>query len=110
MFVANCRNLTAVCDESDKLVSTPGAPNIRIVPSVVPVELDIYEAKRSSDDHPPTANRLDTGSNAKVAGFNSWSKVMSVPTSQSCLSRKSVEKSVRERPMLLNMVWYDLSL
>jgi hypothetical protein len=93
-----------VCDGSDKLVSTPGAPNIRIAPSVVPVELDdVYQTKRNND-HPPTASKLDTGSKAKVVGFKSWSRDMSAPTSQSCLSRKSVEKSARERPMLLNMV------
>ena len=39
-FVANCRNFMGECDGSDRFVSTPGAPNIRIVPSVVPVEFD----------------------------------------------------------------------
>lgn len=35
-----------VRDGSDKLVSTPGAPNIRIVPSIVPIERDdVYQAK-----------------------------------------------------------------
>jgi hypothetical protein len=45
-FVANCRNLMGTCDGSDKFVSTPGAPNIRIVPSVVPVESDIMTSIR----------------------------------------------------------------
>lgn len=38
-----------VRDGSDKLVSTPGAPNIRILPSIVPVEFvdDIYRSKEA---------------------------------------------------------------
>jgi hypothetical protein len=48
-FVANCRNLMGRCDGSDKFVSTPGAPNIRIVPSVVPVESDIMTSIRPNE-------------------------------------------------------------
>ncbi len=63
-----------VCDESDRAVSTPGAPNIRIVPSIVPVQSDDVSGYRSArpkrhDGHSPTASILDTGSNARVVAF-----------------------------------------
>ena len=52
-FVANCKNLTGVLGEdSDKLVSTPGAPNIRIVPFNVPVLLNtVYWPELSDHIH-----------------------------------------------------------
>lgn len=112
--VANCRNLMGVRDGSDKLVSTPGAPNIRIVPSIVPIEADdVCQAKRHHrHSHSPTASILNTGSNARAVTFRRWSSVLSVPTSQSCLSRKSEERSVRDLPMLLNIAysWHDVGV
>ncbi len=106
-FVANCRNLMGACDGSDRLVSTPGAPNIRIVLPVVPVESDAMTSrtKKLYEGHSPTARILDTGSKAKTLASQTWSSVLSVPTSQSCLSRNSVERSARDLPMLLNIVY-----
>lgn len=70
-FVANCRNLMGVRDGSDKLVSTPAAPNIRIIPSIVPIKhYDVYQARRHRwYSHSPTASILDTGSNVRVVTF-----------------------------------------
>ena len=104
-FVANCRNLVGVWDGSDRLVSTPGAPNIRIVPSIVPVESDDIPQTKRDRSNSPIARMLETGSKAKMVAFKTWSSVLSVPTSQSCLSRKSVERSVRDLPILLNIVY-----
>ena len=107
-FVANCRNLICTCDGSDRSVSTPGAPNIRIVPLVVPIESHAMTSTRPKKRHggnSPTARILDTGSKAKALTSETQSSVLSVPTSQSCLSRKSVESSARDLPMPLNIVY-----
>jgi hypothetical protein len=106
-FVAKCRNLMGTCDGGDRFVSTPGAPNIRIVPSVVPVESEAMTPIRPKNygRNSPTARILDTGSKAKMLASKTRSSVLSVPTSQSCLSRKSVETSARDLPMLLNIVY-----
>lgn len=95
---AICANFTAVGCGSSTSVSTPGAPNIRMTPFVVPntshsrpTGKPIFQNQRPSRLGVPQASKLVTGSYAKATTSACCSSVRTHPTFQSTVSRSSKE-------------------